>query len=97
MLLSRRLGIATFATVADMQDTARFTRTVEEAGEPVQVMEGRKRKMVVLSSEVYERYERLLRQASFEAKIAEAEADTAAGRVRPFADLQAEMRAKYGS
>lgn len=92
--------MAVFATVADMQDTARFTRTVEEAGEPVQVMEGRERKMVVLSNEVYERYERyerLLRQTSFESKIAEAEADTAAGRVRPFADLQAEMRAKYGS
>lgn len=89
--------MASFATVTDMRDTARFVRTVEDAGEPVQVMKGRERKVVVLSNEVFERYERLARQASFEAKIAEAEADTAAGRVRPFSDVQAQMREKYGA
>lgn len=89
--------MAAFATVTDMRDTAAFTRTVEEAGEPVQVMKGRDRKMVVLSNELFERYERLLRQASFEAKIEEAEADTRAGRTRPIADVQADMRTKYGA
>lgn len=89
--------MSAFATVTDIRDTERFTRTVEEAGEPVQVMKGRERKMVVLSNEVYERYERLLKQTAFEAKLMEAEADTAAGRVRPFSDIQADMRAKYGA
>ncbi|MGN0059398.1 MAG: hypothetical protein ACI362_02780 [Coriobacteriales bacterium] len=89
--------MAAFATVTDMRDTARFTREVEAAGEPVQVMKGRERKLVVFSSELFERYERLFRQVSFEAKIEEAEADTDAGRVRPFDEIQAEMKAKYGA
>ena len=88
--------MATFATVSDLRDTATFTRMVEDSAEPIQVMKGRERKMVVLSNEVYERFERIEKQLAFEAKIAEAEADTHAGRVRPMSDVQARMRAKYG-
>lgn len=85
-----------FATVSDLRDTASFTRLVDSSREPVQVMKGRERKMVVMSSELFERYERMERQLAFEAKIAEAEADTQAGRVRPMTDVQRSMRAKYG-
>lgn len=89
--------MATFATVSDLRDTSAFTRAVDESTEPIQVMKGRERKMVVLSNALYERYEHLERQLSFEAKIAEAEADTRAGRIRPMGDVQARMRAKYGA
>lgn len=89
--------MASFATVSDLRDTSAFARRVEESSEPIQVMKGRERKMVVLSNELYERYERLEKQAAFEAKIAEAEDDTRAGRVRPISDVQARMRAKYGA
>lgn len=85
-----------FATVSDLRDTAAFVKAVSESQEPIQVMKGRDRKMVVMSSELFERYERLDAQRSFEAKIKEAEADTKAGRVRPMADVQRDMRAKYG-
>ena len=88
--------MATYATVSDMRDTASFTRTVAESPEPVRVMKGRECKLVALSNELYERFERFERQLAFEAKIAEAEADTNAGRVRPIADVQTRMRAKYG-
>ena len=87
--------MAVFATVSDLRDTSAFTRKVEESMEPVQVMKGRERKMVVLSNELFERYEQLERQLAFEARIAEAEADTRAGRIRPMDEVQAEMRAKY--
>ena len=89
--------MATFATVSELRDTAAFTRMVDQSKEPVQVMKGRERKLVVLSNELYERFERLEKQLAFEAKIAEAEADTQAGRVRPIADVQDSMRAKYGA
>lgn len=89
--------MAAFATVTDMRDTAKFTRTVEESDEPIQVMKGRERKMVVLSDELFRRYEQLEKQLAFEAKIREAEDDTAAGRTKPFDDIQARMRAKYGA
>ena len=88
--------MAAFATVSDLRDTSAFTRSVEESAEPIQVMKGRERKMVVLSNDLYERFERVEKQLAFEAKIAEAEGDTRAGRVRPMADVQARMRAKYG-
>lgn len=88
--------MAAFATVSDLRDTAAFTRAVEESLEPIQVMKGRERKMVVLSNELYERFVRFEKQLAFEAKIAEAEADTRAGRVRTMADIQTKMRAKYG-
>lgn len=88
--------MAAFATISDLRDTSAFTRTVEESLEPIQVMKGRERKMVVLSNDLYERFERFEKQAAFEAKIAEAEDDTLMGRVRPIADVQARMRAKYG-
>ena len=70
---------------------------VDQSQEPVQVMKGRERKLVVLSNELFERFERLEKQLAFEAKIAEAEADTRAGRVRSMVDVQASMRAKYGA
>ena len=88
--------MASFATVSDLRDTSAFARTVEQSNEPIQVMKGRERKMVVLSNELYEKFERFEKQLAFEAKIAEAEADTMAGRVRPIEDVQARMRAKYG-
>ena len=88
--------MAEFATVSDLRDTSAFARRVEESAEPIQVMKGRERKMVVLSNDLYERFERVERQLAFEARIAEAEEDTRAGRMRPMADVQAKMRAKYG-
>lgn len=89
--------MASFATVTDLRDTARFTRRVEESSEPIQVMKGAERKMVVMNSETYERFQRLEKQLAFEAKLMEAEADTRAGRVRPMTDIQRDMRAKYGA
>lgn len=88
--------MATFATITDLRDTAAFARKVEASDEPVQVMKGRERKMVVLSNEQFERYERMERQLAFEAKLREAEDDTRAGRLRPFENVQGGMRAKYG-
>lgn len=85
-----------FATVSDLRDTAAFAKYVEESLEPIQVMKGRERKMVVMSSELFERYERMERQIDFEARLAEAEADTAAGRVCSAKDVQQKMRDKYG-
>ena len=82
--------------MSDLRDTAAFAEYVANSPEPVQVMKGRERKMVVMSSDLFEKYERLDAQRAFEAMIQEAEADTAAGRVRPMADIQADMRAKYG-
>ncbi|MBQ9002138.1 MAG: hypothetical protein IJ087_09825 [Eggerthellaceae bacterium] len=83
--------------MSDLRDTSAFTRTVDESSKPIQVMKGRERKMVVLSNALHERYERLERRLSFKATIAEAEADTKAGRVRPMTDVQARMREKYGA
>ena len=88
--------MSSFATVSDLRDTSAFTKRVEESPEPIQVMKGRERKMIVLSNDLYERYERFEKQLSFEAKIAEAEADTKAGRVRSVSNVQASMRKKYG-
>lgn len=88
--------MAVFATVSDLRDTAAFSQVVSQSHEPVQVMKGRERKMVVMSNELFEQYERFLKQLDFEAKIREAEADTEAGRVRPMADVQRDMRNKYG-
>ena len=88
--------MAAFATVSDLRDTASFARLVDESSEPIQVMKGRERKMVVMSNELFEQYERMARQHAFEAKVKEAEADTKAGRVRPISDMQEDMRAKYG-
>ena len=58
--------MATFATVSDLRDTSAFTRTVEESAEPIQVMKGRERKMVVLSNELYERFERVEKQLALQ-------------------------------
>lgn len=85
-----------FATVSDLRNTASFAERVATSDEPIQVMKGSERKMVVLSNELYERFERLEKQVSFEAKIAEAEADTKAGRIRDITAIQNDMRAKYG-
>ncbi|MBQ9955219.1 MAG: hypothetical protein IJO87_07295 [Eggerthellaceae bacterium] len=84
-----------FATVSDLRDTASFAKMVEDSPEPIQVMKGRERKMVVMSSELFERYERMERQIDFEARLAEAEADTAAGRTFSASELQQKMREKY--
>lgn len=88
--------MAAFATVSDLRDTAAFSKRVAQSREPIQIIKGGERKMVVMSSDLFEQYEQLDRQLMFEAKIQEAEADTAADRVRPIADIQHDMRAKYG-
>lgn len=85
----------TFATISDLRDTSTFCKTVSASSEPIQVMKGRERKMVVMSSEMFERFEQMEKQAFFEAKIHEAEADTEAGRMRPMQSIQQSMRAKY--
>lgn len=88
--------VQTFATVSDLRDTAAFVKRVEQADGPVHVMKGRERKLVVMSSELFERYERLDALETLDAKLREAEADVTAGRVRPINDVQRDMRTKYG-
>ena len=83
---------ATFATVSDLRDTAAFVKTASENPEPVQVMKGRDRKLVVTSDELLERYERPVAQRSFAARLMEVEAHTRADRIRPMEDVQDDMR-----
>ena len=49
--------------------------------------------MMVPSNGLHERFKK---QLAFKVKLAEAEADTHAGRIRLMADVQSDLKAKYG-
>jgi PHD/YefM family antitoxin component YafN of YafNO toxin-antitoxin module len=88
--------VTIFATVSDLRDTAKFSQTVKNSTEPIHVMRGANREMVVLSNAQFEAIQQQLLQLDFEAKVNEGLADITAGRTTLASDVYSNMRTKYG-
>jgi len=79
-----------------MKDTARFSRFVEEAGEPVSVTKNGYDHLVVMTTDVYQNLSTQLAEAKLLASIAQAELDIASGQLVDGEAHIALMREKYG-
>lgn len=82
----------TCVPIREMKDTARFSRLVEEAKEPVSVTRNGYSHLVVMTAEAYQALEEQLAEAELLVKIAQAEADIASNRL---VDGQAHLAALH--
>ena len=84
------------APIRDMKDTARFSRFVEEAGEPVSVTKNGYDYLVVMTTDAYNDLSTQLAEAKLLASVAQAELDIASGQLVDGEAHIALMREKYG-
>ena len=84
------------APIRDMKDTARFSRFVEDAGEPVSITKNGYDHLVVMTTDVYDSLKTQLAEARLLASIAQAELEIANGQLVDGKAHIALMRDKYG-
>ena len=84
------------APIRDLKDTARFSRFVEEAGEPVSVTKNGYDHLVVMTTDLYNDLNTQLAEARLLASIAQAELDITNGQLVDGEAHIAFMREKYG-
>ena len=79
-----------------MKDTARFSKLVEEAAEPITVTKNGYDHLVVMTTDVYQKLEEQIVEAKLLVKIAHAEADIASGKLVDGEAFISSMRKQYG-
>jgi len=86
--------------ITELRNTKKITQVCEEEQAPVFVTSNGFNKLVVMSDEVFNKYEEIFNRyfalADIYQKLAEAEEDIKENRVRPAKDVFKELDAKYG-
>ena len=82
--------------IRDMKDTSRFSRMVEDAGEPVTITKNGYDHLIVMTTDVFNDMNEQLAEAKLIAKIAQAESEIMSGKMVDGEEHMAAMREKYG-
>jgi len=86
--------------ITELRNTKKITQVCEEEQAPVFVTSNGFNKLVVMSDEVFNKYEEIFNKyfvlADIYQKLAEAEDDIKENRVRPAKDVFKELDKKYG-
>lgn len=78
--------------IRDLKDTSEIVRLCDEAQEPITITKNGYDRLVIMSSEVFERY----RQYALYDMLKKSEEDVKAGRVQNALEFQKQTRQKYG-
>jgi len=86
--------------MTELRNTKKVTQVCDEEQAPVFITSNGYNKLVVMSDEVFNKYDEIFNRyfvlADLYQKLAEAEEDIKAGRVRPAKDVFEELDKKYG-